>query len=65
MHNSVLLLSIPDSGNTWIRPLLEYSKGIYTGSVFTDQNQISNTVESTLLVIMICVNAMVVKHHYC
>lgn len=38
MHNPVLLLSLPGSGNTWVRLLLEYSVGIYTGSIYTDLN---------------------------
>ena len=32
----VLLLSYQGSGNTWTRLLLEYSTGIYTGSVYSD-----------------------------
>jgi len=32
----VLLLSHQGSGNTWTRLLLEYSTGIYTGSVYSD-----------------------------
>lgn len=32
----ILLLSHQGSGNTWTRLLLEYSTGIYTGSVYSD-----------------------------
>ena len=35
-HKPALLLSYPGSGNTWVRLLLEYSTGIYTGSIFND-----------------------------
>jgi hypothetical protein len=37
----VILYSIPGSGNTWSRLLLEYATGIYTGTAFPD-----NTLES-------------------
>ncbi|XP_071817988.1 sialate:O-sulfotransferase 1-like [Apostichopus japonicus] len=30
----ILLLSIPGSGNTWVRYLLERASGIYTGSIY-------------------------------
>jgi len=33
-----LLLSFPGSGNTWARLLIEYSSGIYTGSIYTDHS---------------------------
>ncbi|XP_065185259.1 uncharacterized protein LOC135815843 [Sycon ciliatum] len=33
---SVALVSLPGSGNTWMRFLLEQSTGIYTGSVYYD-----------------------------
>ena len=32
-----LLYSFPGSGNTWVRLLLDYATGIYTGSVYTDE----------------------------
>lgn len=32
-----LLLSFPGSGNTWMRLLIEYSTGIYSGSIYTDK----------------------------
>jgi hypothetical protein len=32
-----LLLSIPGSGNTWSRLLLEHATGIYTGSIYEDK----------------------------
>ena len=35
-RDPVLLLSHQGSGNTWTRLLLEYSTGIYTGSVYSD-----------------------------
>lgn len=31
-----LLYSFPGSGNTWIRQLVDYSSGIYSGSVYSD-----------------------------
>ena len=31
------LISFPGSGNTWIRYLIEGATGIFTGSVYTDQ----------------------------
>lgn len=37
-YDPVLLLSPPGSGNTWMRLLLEYSLGIYTGSVYSDSS---------------------------
>ena len=36
----VLLASLPGSGNTWCRVLLEDSTGIYTGSPYSDENLI-------------------------
>jgi hypothetical protein len=33
-----VLYSFPGSGNTWCRQLIEYSTGIYTGSLYDDQS---------------------------
>ena len=34
------LVSVPGSGNTWVRHLLELSSGILTGSVYTDDEEL-------------------------
>ena len=31
------LVSYPGSGNTWLRHLIEFSTGIFTGSVYFDE----------------------------
>lgn len=35
------LVSMPGSGNTWLRYLLETSSGVFTGSVYLDQDAAS------------------------
>ena len=32
----IMLYTFPGSGNTWMRLLLEYATGIYTGSIYND-----------------------------
>ena len=34
----VLLVSLPGSGNTWLRQLFEETTGFYTGSVYDDKS---------------------------
>ena len=34
----VLLVSLPGSGNTWLRQLFEETTGFYTGSVYNDKS---------------------------
>lgn len=34
----VLLVSLPGSGNTWLRQLFEETSGFYTGSVYNDMS---------------------------
>jgi hypothetical protein len=36
MRPPVMLLSVPGSGNTWVRQLIDYSVGIFTGSIYSD-----------------------------
>lgn len=31
------LISLPGSGNTWMRQIIEEATGIYTGSIYCDQ----------------------------
>ena len=33
----VLLTSVPSSGNTWLRYLLEKASGFFTGSIYKDK----------------------------
>ena len=37
-HYPPLLISFPGSGNTWMRLLIEYSTGIYSGSIYADKS---------------------------
>ncbi len=37
LKKPALLYSFPGSGNTWLRLLIEYGTGIYSGSVYTDE----------------------------
>ena len=37
-HNPVALVSLPGSGNTWVRGLLEKATGICTGSIYCDSS---------------------------
>ena len=34
----VLLVSLPGSGNTWLRQLFEKATGFYTGSIYNDKS---------------------------
>ena len=41
LYFPVLLYSFPGSGNTWCRLLIEWSIGIFTGSMYDDQSLIN------------------------
>ena len=55
------LVSLPGSGNTWARLLLEQATGIFTGSIFCDQNLRSSGFFGEKI---ISSNVLVVKTHY-
>jgi len=40
------LVSYPGSGNTWLRHLIEMASGVFTGSVYFDENLYSRGVSS-------------------
>lgn len=57
----ITLVSLPGSGNTWTRLLLEQATGIFTGSIFCDQDLRSSGFFGEQI---ISSNVLAVKTHY-
>ena len=57
----ITLVSFPGSGNTWTRLLLEQATGIFTGSIFCDQDLRSSGFFGEQI---ISSNVLAVKTHY-
>ena len=48
-RNRIALTSVPGSGNTWVRYLIERTTGIFTGSVYGDRSLMRGGLYSVIL----------------